>query len=170
MSSQPALTAIAALDPDRIIGRDGTLPWHLPEDLRLFKSLTMGSTLVMGRKTWDSLPRKPLPGRPHIVLSRTLENTPEGVDVVRSAEELSSRIARSPGPVFLIGGEALYRLLLPSCDSLVLTHVFARHPGDARFPEFEHAFEPVETLAETADFRTLRYRPATPPSRKKPTA
>ena len=155
------LTANAALDPDRIIGRDGSLPWRLPEDLRLFKRLTLGHPIIMGRKTWESLPRQPLPGRLNIVVSRQPDYIARGAEVVPSPAALAT-LLDPESPAFLIGGATLYELLLPNCAELVLTHIHQRHPGDARFPDYIATFEPVETLAETTDFTTVRYRRTAP--------
>jgi len=156
-AARPAMTAIAALDPARVIGRDGSLPWHLPDDLRLFKQLTLGHTIVMGRRTWDSLPRKPLPGRRHVVLSRTLADIPAGVVVAADPAGIERAIA-GDSRVFLIGGAALYQCLLGRCDELVLSHVRRAHQGDTWFPAYENDFEAVESLAEHPDFHTVRYR------------
>lgn len=154
---RPRWIAIAALDPDRVIGRDGGLPWHLPGDLKLFKSLTMGRPIVMGRNTWDSLPRRPLPGRRNLVLSRSLGPTDApGAEVFHDLPSLRKALEHEDS-VFVIGGAALYNLLLPEFDELILTHVMESYPGDTWFPEYAHAFAPAETLAETPDFRTKRY-------------
>ena len=154
------LTAIAAIDPNRVIGREGGLPWHLPEDLKLFKSLTLGHTIIMGRRTWDSLPRKPLPGRQHIVLSRTLVFP--GITIVPTISQLGPELAGLADTAYLIGGAALYASLLPFCDELVLSHVHAFHCGDVWFPEYESMFEPIETLLETNAFHSVRYRNKAP--------
>ena len=148
------LIAIAACDPDRVIGRNGQLPWHLPEDLKLFKRITLGHPIVMGRRTWDSLPRRPLPGRDNIVFSGHL--TDPGAIVLKDASRLSGLIGERDA--YLIGGAALYTALLPFCQSLILTHVHQRHPGDVFFPEYEQAFIAEEMLLESDDFHTIRYR------------
>jgi len=149
--------AIAALDPDRVIGSDGTLPWHLPGDLRLFKQLTMGKPILMGRNTWESLPRRPLPGRRNLVLSRTLDPAaaPEA-GIFPDFADVEQAVATEP-EVCVIGGATLYNLLLPRFDELILTHVASRYSGDTFFPQYESAFAAVETLAETPEFRTVRY-------------
>lgn len=148
------LISIAACDPDRVIGRDGQLPWHLPEDLRLFKKITLGHPIVMGRRTWDSLPRRPLPGRENIVFSRSLHAP--GATVVDDASKLAGHLGERVA--YLIGGAALYTALLPFCTALILTHVHERHAGDVFFPEFEDWFVPEEILLECQDFHTIRYR------------
>lgn len=148
------LIAIAACDPDRVIGRDGKLPWHLPEDLKLFKKITLGHPIVMGRRTWDSLPRRPLPGRDNIVFSHHLQES--GAIVLHDANRLGAIIGERDA--YLIGGAALYTALLPFCQSLILTHVHERYPGDVFFPEYEGMFVAEELLLETTEFHTIRYR------------
>ena len=128
--------AIAAMSSNRVIGKDGTLPWRLPEDLKFFRQITTGHPIVMGRKTWDSLGR-PLPNRRNIVLSRGM-TAPESVEVVRTVEELDA--LDLSGDVFVIGGAEIYRLLLPRCAAVYLTHIHAPAEGDAFFPEFESDF------------------------------
>ncbi len=151
------LIAIAALDPDRVIGRAGRIPWHLPDDLRLFRQLTTGHTVIMGRKTWDSLPRRPLPGRHNVVVTHCPSDLPEAVEAVAGLDALAPWI-ESPDPAFLIGGASLYEALLPVCTELVLTHVADRHPGDTWFPRYDDSFAPVEPIAAGEGWRTVRYR------------
>ena len=137
----PKLIAIAAMASNRVIGRNGELPWHLPEDLKFFKQTTLGHPVLMGRKTFESILArlgKPLPGRPNIVLT---ENMPlrEDAHVIRSMDEL----AKVPGitfPIFLIGGAQLYKTLLPECDELLLTFLSNPYEGDTFFPPFEEDF------------------------------
>jgi len=151
------LTAIAALDPDRVIGKDGLLPWHLPEDLRLFKKLTLGHPIIMGRTTWESLPRHPLPGRENIVLTRQADYTADGARVLHGIDALAPW-RDGDAPAFLIGGATLYSALLPACEEIILTHVKDSFPGDVWFPAYEDMFIPAETLVEGERFRTVRYR------------
>jgi dihydrofolate reductase len=117
---------------DRVIGAGGTLPWHLPEDLHLFRLLTRGATVVMGRRTWESLPARvrPLPGRRNVVLSTT--TVPLGPDVVvaRSVEE----VLAVDGDLWVIGGGEVYRAFLPHATEAVVTDVDVRLPGDTRAP------------------------------------
>jgi len=145
----PPLKAIAAVSLDRVIGKDGDLPWRLPEDLKWFKKITTGHAVLMGRKTWESLGR-PLPNRRNLVLSRSMKPS-EGMEVIRSFDALDDLALKSE--LFVIGGGEIYRQLLPDCSELYLTTVLREVPdGDAFFPDHEHLFEPVETLAETEDF------------------
>ena len=146
------LKAIAAASLNRVIGKDGDLPWRLPEDLQWFKKITSGHAILMGRKTWESLGR-PLPNRRNLVLSRSLEPI-DGMEVIRSLDDLNEKKFESD--LFVIGGGELYRQLLPECAELYLTTVLREvSAGDVFFPEHEDLFEPVETLAENEDF-TLR--------------
>lgn len=146
------LKAIAAASLNRVIGKDGDLPWRLPEDLKWFKKITSGHAILMGRKTWDSLGRA-LPNRRNLVLSRSLQPV-EGMEVIRSLNELDD--LEIEGDLFVIGGGELYKQLLPQCSELYLTTVMRElADGDVFFPEHESLFEAGETLAETEDF-TLR--------------
>jgi dihydrofolate reductase len=122
-----------ARSPDGVIGAGGALPWHLPEDLRLFRALTVGSTVVMGRRTWESLPPRfrPLPGRRNVVLSSTLDHEEAGVDVARSVEQ----VLAIGGDLWVIGGGAVYAAFLPHADEVVVTEVDARPAGDTTAPE-----------------------------------
>jgi dihydrofolate reductase len=126
---------IAAIASNGIIGAGNRLPWHLPEDLRHFRSLTPGHTVIMGRKTWESI-GKPLPSRQNIVVSRQALLRLDGASVAHSLAEALS-LASRPDPVFVIGGEALYRSALPVAALLYLTEIARDFPGDARFPAFE---------------------------------
>ena len=142
---------------NRVIGVSGGMPWHLPEEFRFFKKTTMGHVIVMGRKTYESL-GKPLPGRRNIVLSRTMESVPE-VTVVKNLEELKKLNIPSEG-IFVIGGADIFRLLLPECDELFITHVHREVPGDTFLPPFEKDFKQGEIMLETDDFTVRHYRRA----------
>ena len=126
------------------IGRDGDLPWRLKSDLKLFKETTLGKPIIMGRKTWDSLPRKPLPGRMNVVLTRDGSFEPHGAIVCERFEEAVS-IAREQAEddgapeVCVIGGAALFALALPKARRMYLTEVEADVPGDVCFPPFDEA-------------------------------
>jgi dihydrofolate reductase len=127
-----------------VIGRDGALPWRLKSDLALFKSLTLGKPVVMGRRTWDSLPRRPLPGRANIVLSRDGAFAPKGALVCEDLSE-ALQIAREhaeddgEGEFCVIGGAAVFAAALPRARRLYLTEVDASPPGDVVFPAFDEA-------------------------------
>jgi dihydrofolate reductase len=127
------LALIAAVGPNRVIGRGGSLPWHIGEDLRRFKRLTTGSAILMGRKTWDSLGR-PLPHRRNVVLSRSSLPGVECYDSVQGALEALGKEER----VFVIGGGELYAQTLLLADELFLTLVHRQVSGDVFFPPYEH--------------------------------
>jgi len=128
---------IAAIAKNGVIGRGGTLPWHLADDLRRFKRLTMGHTLVMGRKTWESISR-PLPGRRMVVITRQTDYRADGVQVAGSLDDaLAVAAAAGDEEAFVIGGAEIYRLAMPRTDRLYLTRVLADVDGDACFPEFD---------------------------------
>jgi len=148
------IKAIVAMAENRVIGNAGTIPWHLPEDFKFFKATTMGHAILMGRKTYESI-GKPLPGRENIVLSRTMPETP-GVTVIRSLDELKE--PNDGRDLFVIGGEEIYRLLLPRVQELYVTKVPRAIEGDTRFPEFEKEFDAGEQVLKTRDFSTWLYR------------
>ena len=158
----PQLIAIAAMASNRVIGREGKLPWHLPEDLKFFKRTTLDHPVLMGRKTFESILArlgKPLPGRRNIVLSTTMPPR-DDVAVIRNFSELPEALRRAAAltpTVFLIGGAQLYEALLPHCDELLLTFIAAPHEGDAFFPAFEHDFALHEILGRGEGFEFRRY-------------
>lgn len=127
------IVLIVARAENGVIGRDGKLPWHLPADLRHFKSLTQGTPMIMGRKTFDSLPGL-LEGRRHIVLTRDADWEDEGAEVVRSVDDALKR-ANAPH-VSVIGGAEIYRLFLPRADRIELTEVHDAPEGDAVLDAF----------------------------------
>ncbi|MBU1236839.1 MAG: dihydrofolate reductase [Gammaproteobacteria bacterium] len=133
----PRLTLIAAVAKNGIIGRDGKLPWHLSEDLKRFKTLTMGHPLIMGRKTWESLPGK-LPGRPHIVVTRNPAYVAQGATIAPSLHAAVAA-AGETDEVFVIGGAELYAQAFEYADRLQLTEIDADYEGDAWFPEWDRS-------------------------------
>ena len=122
-----SVVLILARAENGVIGKDGAIPWHISDDLKRFKTLTFGGTVVMGRKTWDSLPRKPLPGRRNIVVTRDPAWKAEG------AETLSMEQVLALPDVFVIGGAEIYRAALAKTDRIELTEVHKGFDGDARF-------------------------------------
>jgi len=154
------IAIVVAHASNGVIGRDGGLPWHLPTDLRRFKELTSGHTVVMGRRTYESLPDRfrPLPNRRNLVLSRSADYAPAGAEVY---PDLRSALAACDGDCFVVGGEATYREALPMSDRVYITHLEAEHPGDAHFPtlpedewECVESSEPVAENDERFTFRT----------------
>lgn len=137
------LSLICAMAENRVIGRNNSLPWHLSEDLKYFKRVTMGNSIIMGRKTWESIGR-PLPGRTNIVITSNPEYQAEGVRIVHSLEDalkLAESIAYIDGSkeAFIIGGADLYRRALPVADRFHLTRVHAEVDGDTSLPEFDES-------------------------------
>jgi dihydrofolate reductase len=135
------ISLIVAVSRNGVIGIDNQLPWHLPEDLKYFKSVTMGKPIIMGRKTYDSIGR-PLPGRTNIVITRDSSWQAEGVEVARTLAQAMTlgQLACAQADVdeaMVIGGEQIYRMTLPAAHRLYLTEVQAEVEGDAFFPEFD---------------------------------
>jgi dihydrofolate reductase len=135
MTAGPTITLVAALARNRVIGRGNRLPWHLPADLAHFKRLTLDKPIVMGRRTWESLPGL-LPRRTHIVVSRDRSYRAPGALVVDSPEAAIAAAGAVP-EVMVVGGAALYASLLPSARRMELTRVEAEIDGDAWFPEWD---------------------------------
>ena len=151
------IKAIVAMAENRVIGNAGTIPWHLPEDFKFFKATTMGHAILMGRKTYESI-GKPLPGRENIVLSRTISETP-GVTVIRSLDDLKDLEDKlDDRDLFVIGGQEIYRLLLPRVEELYVTKVPRQIEGDTHFPDFESQFDAGTKVLENNDFSVWRYR------------
>ena len=148
------MKAIAAMSLNRVIGREGKIPWHLSEDFKWFKQCTSGQVVLMGRKTFDSL-GQPLPNRTNLVISRGAEIP--GIEVVRDLAAFDP--ARfSPREVWVIGGAEIYAQLLLRCTDLYLSVVLREVEGDAVFPPFEKDFEQVDVPLHTADFEVRHYR------------
>jgi dihydrofolate reductase len=146
------VSLIVAMSENGVIGRDGGLPWHLPDDLKRFKRLTMGHVLIMGRRTFASVGR-PLPGRRTIVLSHDPAYRPAGVETAPSLEAAIT-LARGASEVFVAGGADVYRAALPTADRLYLTLVHTHLAGDAHFPPLDlDAWELDEEVRHPADER-----------------
>lgn len=157
---------IVAADPNGVVGARGGIPWHLPEDFKWFRQCTLGNIVLMGRKTYDGLPKRPLPGRETWVLSSAPERvapapsvrafgTPEAVEQAADEEAAKGSAARS---IWVCGGAAIYAQFLPLCAELYLTRV--KRPaenGDAYFRFDPAAYAPPETLRDTPDFSILKY-------------
>ncbi len=148
MRDHPEIILIMARADNGAIGHKGKMPWHLPADLRRFKQLTMGKPMVMGRKTFDSLPGI-LEGRRHIVITRAAAWEEEGVEVAHSPEE-ALRIANAPH-VAVIGGAEIYGLFLPHADRIELTEVHASPEGDAFIPYPDPAWQEIAREDHPAD-------------------
>ena len=132
MTDRPRITLVVARARNGVIGRDGTLPWRISADLKRFKALTMGSVMIMGRRTFDSLPGL-LPGRRHVVLTRDRAWSKPGADVAHSVDEA---LALAHGePVSIIGGAEIFELFLPLADRIELTEVLEEVEGDTVMPD-----------------------------------
>ena len=157
------IALIAAVARGGVIGRDGGIPWRLPEDMEQFRSLTMGHPVVMGRHTWESLPDqfRPLPGRGNVVVTRNPDWSAQGADRAGSIEEAFD-LLESESQVFVIGGGEVYAAALPFADELVLTEIDADIEGDATFPSWNRdEFEEIERHERVAEngtpFAFVRY-------------
>ena len=124
------IVLVVAIAQNGVIGNAGAIPWHISADMKRFKALTLGHTVVMGRKTWDSLPRKPLPGRVNLVITRQADWQAEGAVTSTSLEDALAGIT---GTVMVIGGAEIYRRALPLATRIELTEVHQDFDGDARF-------------------------------------
>jgi len=155
MSAHPKLIAIAAMARNRVIGRGGSIPWHISDELRWFKRTTTGHTVLMGRKTFQSLGR-PLPNRRNLVVTHGPEI--EGVAIIRDLSAFDPAAYAEPGTdVFVIGGAEIYKQLISRCDVLLLTVLPNEVEGDAYFPEFEPLFDFRETVLVHPEFEVRRY-------------
>ena len=122
-----SVTLILAAAENGVIGKDGAIPWRIADDMKRFKALTMGKVVIMGRKTWDSLPRKPLPGRDNVVVTRDPSWRAEGARVIHHVAEAFA------GKTMVIGGAEIYRAALPFADRIELTEIHGDFDGDAVF-------------------------------------
>jgi dihydrofolate reductase len=141
-----SVSIIAAVGRNLELGRDNDLIWHFKEDMKFFKETTLGSTVIMGRKTFESLP-KALPGRRNIVITSNPDYTADGAETVCGVSEALE--AAGEGEVFIIGGGIIYRLFLPFADKLYLTEIDADCPdADTYFPEFDSSLYNAEKLSD----------------------
>jgi len=124
------IVLVLAVADNGVIGKDGAIPWHISDDMKRFKALTMGHTVVMGRKTWESLPKKPLPGRVNVVVTRQADWQAEGATVAHSLGQATSGTS---GMVMIIGGAEIYERALPLASRIELTEVHRAFNGDAYF-------------------------------------
>ena len=138
MTDQQRISFVVAMDENRLIGRDGGLPWRLPDDMRWFRGHTVGKPCIMGRKTYESLPDRfrPLPDRTNIVLTRDRDYAAPGATVVNSLAEALAAAGDAP-EIMIVGGGQLFSELMPTADRLYLTLVGANESGDVYFPSFE---------------------------------
>ncbi|WP_414836833.1 dihydrofolate reductase [Candidatus Nanohalococcus occultus] len=152
---------IAAVSENRAIGKDGEIPWQIPEDLKHFKEKTTGHPVIMGRKTFESLPEshRPLPGRTNIVLSRSgFDHTKESVRSANSLDEAYRIADELAEKAFVIGGASVYRQALKDADRMILTEIHERYEGDTFFPEFEDGNWREVRRDEREGFDFVKYR------------
>lgn len=153
----PFYSAVVAMASNRVIGKQGKLPWHIPGELKWFKELTTGHPVIMGRKTFDSI-GKPLPGRRNIVFSRNLrQGDIAGVEIINSLADLEA-LEGLEGEIFVIGGTRVFELLLHRTAKIYLTYIHQAHEGDTFFPEFERDFPEVSVLRSKPEYEIRLYR------------
>ncbi len=131
------LSIIVAMDDNQLIGKDNALPWHLPADLGYFKKTTTGKTVLMGRKTHESI-GFPLPNRRNVIVSRNSDFQAEGCEVVSSIDQ-ALELAKDDDEVMIMGGASFYEQMLPSVDRLYITQIEGSYEGDAHFPDFNQS-------------------------------
>ncbi len=148
---------IAAMDEGRVIGKQEKLPWRIPEDIAWYQSQTDGALLLMGRKTFESIRRRP-EGSRYIILSRSLEKeayADQAVTVIRSLSELETLAIEGEG--WVCGGGMLYEEMIHRCDEMYLTEVKGHHEGDTYFPEFKHLFDYEKLVLSGEGFSVKKY-------------
>ena len=148
-------TGVVAMAADRAIGLNNTMPWKLPDDLKLFKRITMGHPILMGRKTWESLGR-PLPGRQNIVLTRAADFEAPGAVVIHDIAEIEQLELQHP-EVMVIGGAQIYTLMLPHMQGIYVSEVAGNWEADTWFPEFKHLFTTRTELEQFEGFVSTLY-------------
>ena len=161
MTTNPTTyNAIVAIDKQGRIGRNGKLPWSSPADMRHFASRTKHSTVLMGRKTFDSLPRV-LPFRHHVVLTRDPTSNSKEVTFVPGIESAQTACARKGGSVWVIGGAEIYKQFLPLCESIIVTHIDSsfdlRHESDVFMPEWQDQFPHADPQLSEDGLKIVRY-------------
>lgn len=169
---RPEIVLVVAVADNGVIGAEGTMPWHLPADLRRFKALTTGKPMIMGRKTFESLPGL-LPGRRHIVLTRAAGWTEDGAERADSPHQALA-LANAPH-IAVVGGAEIYRLFLPLADRIEWTEIHAAPDGDTHFPDFDRSewqevfreAHPADAGRPGFDFVTLLRKPGSGPDGQK---
>ena len=149
------LTGIVAMTPERVIGKDGGLPWHIPDDLKFFKKHTTGHPILMGRKTFDSI-GKPLPKRENIVLTNDPAWHHDGVEIIHHPRDLKDHPLINQ-QIFVIGGSQIYEFFMPMMSDLIITHIKKSYEGDTYFPEYESEFPKIELIWEQEEFTIQRH-------------
>lgn len=147
-NKKPNLSIIVAMAQNRAIGKDNDLLWHLSGDLKRFKKLTTGHPVVMGRKTWESLPKRPLLGRRNIVFTQNPDYKADGAEVVHSVNGLFDALKGCDEEVFVMGGASIYEMLLPFTHRLYVTQVYRDFDGDVYFPTIDMSEFTLVNLSE----------------------
>ncbi|HXV20739.1 MAG TPA: dihydrofolate reductase [Desulfuromonadales bacterium] len=160
ITNWPEITIVVAMTRQRVIGRKGRLPWHIPEDLRLFRELTTGQTVIMGRETFASIGH-PLPERRNIVVTRTLREI-AGAEVCQSFSEALKKRTADGKKIFVIGGRTIYRHALPVADAMVVSWIREDYAGDTFFPEADLEAWSVEKVEEHVAFTRVWYKKGNP--------
>jgi dihydrofolate reductase len=158
--SEPVIALIVAVAENGVIGRDGKLPWRIPEDMKWFRERTAGRPLIMGRKTWESFPKRPLPGRTNIVITRDAAYRAEGAVVVTSLlAALDVAYGEAPEEVMVIGGAEIYRAALPHARRIYLTSVHGEIAGDTHFPALDREgwVETIVGVYPSSETRPIGY-------------
>lgn len=151
------ITIIAAMDENRLIGNGNDIPWYIPEDFRHFKQTTAGHPIIMGRNTWDSLPKKPLPNRTNIVISRSPPQETGGAVWCTSLDEAVLKATQVNENVFIIGGQNIYEQSMNIADALCISKVIGAYEGDKYFPEIGQKWS-ISDMKEHDGFVVMWYR------------
>jgi dihydrofolate reductase len=156
-SEMDKLVLVVAMSRNGVIGRDGELPWHIPEDLKHFRRVTIGHAIIMGRKTWESIGGRPLPKRQNIVVTRQRDWQADGCEVAHSLEEAVAIARRTDDAPRVVGGAMLYEAALPLATTMMVTEVAQEVEGDTFFPDFERTawLETERTSGQGVSYVTL---------------
>ncbi|WP_239348652.1 dihydrofolate reductase [Snodgrassella communis] len=157
MNKHNKITLVAALADNNCIGQNNRIPWHVPEDFEFFKNYTMGKPVVMGRKTWESLPKKPLPGRPNYVISRQQEQQFSGAILCHSIKEAIQQLADCP-EIIIMGGAQIYAQAMPLATDLRLTRIHVNVIGDTFFPAINaNEWQQTESSSHISSKNNIAY-------------
>jgi dihydrofolate reductase len=154
------ITILVAFDENRVIGNKGRLPWHIPEDLKLFKKRTQGHVVVMGRKTWESLPKKPLVGRTNIILSSHYVEIPDFHSAISTPIRIFNNLNESLGhlnQIFIIGGAQVYKSAMKIADRIIVSKVHGKFEGDTYFPKIGWSWR-KKSIEHHSEFDVVEYR------------
>ncbi|MDO9068323.1 MAG: dihydrofolate reductase [Deltaproteobacteria bacterium] len=154
--TKPEKIIIVAMTRDRVIGLNGRMPWHISDDLKLFKRITLGGTVIMGRTTFQSI-GKPLPGRNNIVVSATVKDIP-GATVCQTFEEAVKKAEVLGQKIFFIGGASIYRQALAIADAMHVSWVMHKYSGDTHFPKFDMSLWQEKEKNECPEFTHILYQ------------